>query len=467
MALAQQLAELALANSQGLLNDDEYRLLRHNLFEVHSNSALIPVEAPILHVASPGRKPSVSSVAPPRTVDIHVDVAPPRVPALRHKNSFASGVTNLLRRATGHKPTPLTPPPDPPKRGVIPRVLHRKASELFSHRVDGKTTPNTPATSPRIPHRKPSDLFLGLTESTSRPSQSPLYPESPHGLARQVSNAAARSPKRISPTADASSEIFDDHNLHTAKDIRAAIAATEIEAQHLRQAFDGLESTTTYRVYQQHARRLPAATPEHVTALIDGTDWRHHRPRGPPHPHTPPSHSPSPSLSPRPLSLAHSENSRKRRHRHVPSGVDSPIDSASLHSDSSNRTSISRSRSISSLRSRIPHLTSPLSPRPPQTSSASSMRRKNSVSSSSINSQSASYRFGVTTPSSLSRSTGHLPLRVLAEGDDADEADVYTHPEVTEIQQRRDEVMARYVARIEYLQARLKSAELHEKLLRR
>jgi len=42
-----------------------------------------------------------------------------------------------------------------------------------------------------------------------------------------------------------------------------------------------------------------------------------------------------------------------------------------------------------------------------------------------------------------------------------------SHPEVSEIQRRRDEVMARYAARLEYLQAKLKSAELHEKLLRR
>jgi ABC-type Fe3+-hydroxamate transport system substrate-binding protein len=38
---------------------------------------------------------------------------------------------------------------------------------------------------------------------------------------------------------------------------------------------------------------------------------------------------------------------------------------------------------------------------------------------------------------------------------------------VFEVQQRRKEVMARYEARLEYLRARLKGAELHEKLLRK
>lgn len=39
------------------------------------------------------------------------------------------------------------------------------------------------------------------------------------------------------------------------------------------------------------------------------------------------------------------------------------------------------------------------------------------------------------------------------------------HVEVLEVQQRRKDVMTRCEARLEYLQARLKSAELHEKLL--
>jgi hypothetical protein len=44
---------------------------------------------------------------------------------------------------------------------------------------------------------------------------------------------------------------------------------------------------------------------------------------------------------------------------------------------------------------------------------------------------------------------------------------VRSHVEVLEVQQRRKDVMARCEARLEYLQARLKSAELHEKLLRK
>jgi len=67
MALAQRLNELATANSEGLLkyalalwlpahfvtnisSDDEYRLLRQNVFEQYSSNAVIPVESPIVPI---------------------------------------------------------------------------------------------------------------------------------------------------------------------------------------------------------------------------------------------------------------------------------------------------------------------------------------------------------------------------------------------------------------------------------
>ncbi|KAF8071826.1 hypothetical protein FPV67DRAFT_1482845 [Lyophyllum atratum] len=446
MALAQQLAELALANSQGLLNDDEYRLLRQNLFEQHSNSALIPVEAPILPVAGPGRKSSRPPTVPTNTrvriQDTHVDSGAPR---LRRKTSFTAGLSNILRAATGKTPvSPSAPshvPPRPPsassaeapKRGVIPR-LHRKASELFSGRSDGKRA-NPTTNSPRTP---PSD-----SAHARHPSHTPL---------QSTKRAAIPTFPATEVDASSSSDVFDDGNLHTAKDIRAAMIATETEAQKLLEAFNGLESTTSFRVHQQTARRLPSTTPEHVNAVIGGTEWRNYRPPKPP--------SPLPS------------HFDRKANRYVATVIDTNNDSSSIRSGSSSvLTSISRSKSISSLRSKQ-HPASPLSSRFP--TSPPSILRKNSVSS--ISSQGTSVqRLGVTGSSSLSRSTGHLPLEMLVETQDPHSSSVdrersgYANllPEVSEIQRRRDEVMARYVARLEYLQARLKSAELHEKLLRR
>jgi hypothetical protein len=84
----------------------------------------------------------------------------------------------------------------------------------------------------------------------------------------------------------------------------------------------------------------------------------------------------------------------------------------------------------------------------------------------------------------LARSTAHLPLSALAEseiidrrsfaearpvtGTDQEDAEIMAlEIELADIRKRRGEVTARYETRLEYLRAKLKGAELHEKLLRK
>lgn len=59
-------------------------------------------------------------------------------------------------------------------------------------------------------------------------------------------------------------------------------------------------------------------------------------------------------------------------------------------------------------------------------------------------------------------------MRVVPEsGEDRAMAIDGDEEEMEEIRRRREEVMMRYDARLEYLRARLKGAQLHEKLLRK
>lgn len=215
------------------------------------------------------------------------------------------------------------------------------------------------------------------------------------------------------------SEIFDDENLITTEGIKAAILATQVEAARLSDAFKYLESTTSHRVHLQTARRLPSLT--------------------------------SPLSPDRPS------------HRRAPAPLDLS-DGASVYSRSSARTSLSKSKSVSSLHSKL-YPPSPLSPRffPPihATQSVSSV-------SSHVLSQG---RIGV----GSSVTTSNTSRSMLADSDELQSTDsaveqaegVSAHVEVLEVQQRRKDVMARCEARLGYLQARLKSAELHEKLLRK
>ncbi|KAF9645149.1 hypothetical protein BDM02DRAFT_3120717 [Thelephora ganbajun] len=83
MTLAQRLGELATANEQGLLecvvffcffshwtsgltgtghSDDEYRLLRANLFERFTNGPTVPSEAPIVRLSVSAHQSSLSSL---------------------------------------------------------------------------------------------------------------------------------------------------------------------------------------------------------------------------------------------------------------------------------------------------------------------------------------------------------------------------------------------------------------------
>lgn len=355
----------------------------------------------------------------------------------RPKGSVPSGVASFLRRATGRKsPEPLSghdvskatkaSTHDPTKRGRIPRILKKKASELFSvHTVSKRVEKDPAAASPR-PGTAPSNARQ-LPHSPTRQTETPTFPPKVEIFSL--------------------SDIFDDGNMHSAKDIRAAIAATEAEAGRVLEAFNNLETTTSQRIHRQTVRRLPSATPSHANVLIEGREWR--------------DHSFQPPTFPR-------VSDQKRR---IPPAID-VSDGASIRSRSSIKTSLSQSKSISSLRSKQ-HPGSPLSPRFPTPPPL--IHRKNSVSS--ISSQTlSSQRLGANRSLSLSRSTGHLPLSMLAEKDGmlsrdnmvgwgTDDGDAPV--EVADIRKRSREVAARYEARLEYLQAKLKSAKLHEKLMRK
>ncbi|KAF8896453.1 hypothetical protein BD779DRAFT_587031 [Infundibulicybe gibba] len=317
-----------------------------------------------------------------------------------------------------HHAHPVNPPTAAHKhRSVIPRILQRKGGEPPS--ID--TTHSFKGSPGRKSHSK-SEVSLHHPPSTS-PS---------HSTQRFASVSSATKPD--APTNSTNRSTFDDDDLNTAKDIRSAIMILETEGRRLIDAFDDLEERTAARIKQQTARRLPANTPENLTVLIDGSDWRERRPPL----------LPDPPKSP-------------RRIRRYPSDS---IDRSSIRSGSSIGTTLSQSRSVASL-SQASKPGSPLSSRFPHR--PISIRRKNSVSS-----------LGVTT-SSLSRSTGHLPLSMLAEHEGMQSSDTLPMPkseldedaEIVDIRKRRAEVVARYGTRLEYLKARLKGAELHEKLLRK
>ena len=363
----------------------------------------------------------------------------------RTKLSATSGMVNLIRKATGRMPpaavheTPLTkdtrrsdnvvndPPNLPKRRTLVPRLPHRKLAELPPIVTD------TSRTAPQSSHHSNARLEHAR----------PLPPVSPSGSARRIIPSSISVPGGITSIM---SDVFDDDNLTSAKDIRAAITTSEDEARKLVDAFNELEASALRRFQRQHARRLPVTTPD-VNALLEGREWREHR------------------LISSPSSPVF--DYKERYNGYTLNSADSTGDGISVRSGSSHRTSISQAKSISSLRKNPPG--SPLSPHfrtPPLFTP-----RKNSISS--VSSQRFSFNstrmLAVTSSSSLSQSASHLALPKL-EGRNASKESINDgddESELSDIRRRREELVARYTARLEFLRAKLKGAELHEKLLRK
>ena len=384
---------------------------------------------------------STSTPTSKPSIDQHKPVLDDRklAPSRTKKLPSTFGMVNLIRKAAGRKSpatvheTPLTK--DTRRGDNVPNDLAKRSALV-----------------PRLPHRKLVELPPIVSDTSSTPPQSshrsnarfekarPLPPVSPSGSARRIVPSSSSTCGTIATTM---SDVFDDYNLISAKDIRAAISTSEDEVRKLVDAFNGLEASALRRFQTQHARRLPVTTPD-VNVLLEGREWREHRLIP----------SPSPVLD--------------FKERYMLNSVDSTGDGISIRSGSSYQTSISQTKSISSLHKNPPG--SPLSPH--FRSHPLYPARKNSISS--ISSQRVSFnstRMFAVTSSSLPRSGSHLAHPKLKgknnskEGIGLEEGD--DESEISDIRKRREELVSRYTARLEFLRAKLKGAELHEKLLRK
>ncbi|KAJ7455366.1 hypothetical protein B0H11DRAFT_253467 [Mycena galericulata] len=443
--LAVQLNDLAIANSDGLLNDDEYRLLRQNLFERYSGG----VE--ILSVSStpPTVKPASAAVRR-KHVEL-VEQVPPRAQSIPTR-SKTSAVADFLRRATGRKSPPA--PTSVIKLSILPRLFSKKSEDTLSSDTDSSGRhSSSPSYSRKAssgdvsppPNIKPKGLGREPTSPTSPtfPTRSTFErpPTSPSRSAFAIST-----PSKHDVIPGGSKDIFDDDNLQTSEDIRKAITAVENEARRLVTAFNDLETSAVIRYRREHSpRTLSSATT---------------------------TNPPRPSLSPN-GSHTSANRSRSNSHRHNPPSADTQ----SVRSSNSLRTSKSTASLFhsSSPPQSTPSAWNALSPR--------RLRRKgseSSLSSAGTPSFLSASRAAAPAPlnrisSTLSRSTGHLPLPVPAHrhGSGSTMMELLSHTppgeggeELAEVRRRRAEMVGRCESRLEYLRAKLKGAELHEKLLR-
>ncbi|TFK70376.1 hypothetical protein BDN72DRAFT_896505 [Pluteus cervinus] len=457
VTLAQRLNELATANTEGLLNDDEYRLLRQNLFERFSTTTAVPTENPVVPVARTRPRPAGSTpISRPTsgvTSNFQVDFNTHRPPSVQSKSSLASGVTSLLRRATGRRTASgskdfsdtssmVSNQSSSSKFFKLPRALTKKSSSASVHTVasrqaDAVSITGMGSTSDHMSHLSHSGT-RSLTGSIRRQANPP---------------SSYRALGTDSRFAGSTSNVFNDEHLQTSQEIQDEITAVQAEAKRLMDAFHGLELTTMTK--NQRRPRLGIPFPSEEGAQGPDSPW---------------------TLT--------SDGQYQRR---VPLG---DSDTMSVKSGTSTNTSPSMSRSAYSSRragvvrgkSLVTSLALNNGSRPGSIhrkgsfSSVASQERRPMKSSAAPPVPALPTAYGHLTASnassvSLARSAGHGYTMAAVPENDSTSVSLMVAPvvdsEVEDIRRRREEVQSRYDARLEYLRAKLKGAQLHEKLVKK
>ncbi|KAL1748370.1 hypothetical protein HDZ31DRAFT_29899 [Schizophyllum fasciatum] len=434
VTLAQRLDELRVANAEGLLNDDEYRLLRQNLFERFSSAATVPTEAPLVPESRRTVTGQPSSPRPKSNFVVERETAS-RTPSLRSNKrsslSLSTNVSNMIKfRRTPSasrdysETSSVRSFTSNASASVWPRL--RKKTSNSSISTSASAQPDAASiTSSRSPgaHRKggsthvPHHLSHFSRDATRSTGSIRRLANPPSSFSR--ARAAAADNKLPSASFE---DVFDEADLRTAADIRDAIAAVEAEGRRLMDAFSGLELTALTRAQARGSAVTLTSAPPAPAAPVDLD-----------------------SVSVRSGGSARTGASRSVR-RVGRSGL----------SNSSHAVSLHRKPSVSSTGTGGTSGTGRLAPPPVP---ALPIGQLSSGSTSSVNL--------VRTPMRTVPEDGGLSGRPSLEWSATQDPGASAHTEMEDIRRRREEVSARYEARLEYLRAKLKGAVLHEKLLKK
>lgn len=296
--------------------------------------------------------------------------------------------------------------------GSLPRRLkHQSSVASFQSSLSSR---------PAMDARSISSYKTGLSSRTGRTSTSKGPPSSYHRPRRLP-------PQLLEPELDGE---------ESSADIRAEIAAVELEKQQLMENFQGLElSAVSQQGYGMKSRSRSSSKDERPSSMWTITPGAHagasRDPSPPAVPKVPPMQVMGPSVAERKRSLgmvniASAKFSKSRDHIVTP-----------------------------------PSITRPASPstKPPK----SGFFRRRTTQSSSVNSgQQAS-----SPPRAVSESAVDMKGRSTTPGGNQSQSSLTPEANIlVGIQQRKAETAARYDQRLEFLRARLKGAELKERLIR-
>ncbi|KAH7926443.1 hypothetical protein BV22DRAFT_1032821 [Leucogyrophana mollusca] len=434
--LAQRLNELATANSQGLLNDDEYRLLRQNIFERLASGSSVPAETPVVPVhSSHSHKPSHAQSR--NNVSTQFQVKSGRSPSIRSKSSVSSAMSTLFRRGSSRRTSALVNDGAGSDASSV-FSISSSTSNMFQRRAIPPEMRSDNFTSRLETPRAGYDVSSSASRG-STPDHTPFLASSSYrsmsrsvrrlGTATPPSSFPGRGPDPKHSPSILPADTSQDDDLKSSHDIRREIELMEAEGRRLLDAFNGLELSALTRSQQRPGHAPPPRSPSIAHRHRNGQYEDSFLTAGP-------------STSGRGTPLHGSDN-----------------DGLSIRSNTSYGTSLSQPRSHRPQPSiRTTALSAPVSAnRKRSMSSLSSRARTTPATSSPVHSPSRLRNIGSVSSVNLAKSTHP--------DEDAELSAMET--ELEDIRRRRGEVTARYQSRLEYLRAQLKGAELREKLLRK
>ncbi|KAI6039685.1 hypothetical protein EDC04DRAFT_2895021 [Pisolithus marmoratus] len=423
-SLALRLNELAAANAEGLLSDDEYRLLRQSIFERLASHSSVPTESPVIPIGSQKHSPQLPDNSSQSCVKAG------RTPSVRSKASVSSVVSNLFRRNTrrvsgiskegtsSETSSIFSAAPSAFRRRGIPRELRNEDSSRVETTASGSVTISSPSKDGEAQHQRGlgSMSYRSLSRSVRRLDSPP-------------SSFLNRSAEPRHLHSILTSEALQDDEVKTSRAIRHEIEAMEAEAMRVLDAFNGVELSVLTRSHHKPGH-VPLRSPTSV-ARRNENDFFH-------------------------------GNGASTSGRGTPYHV-SDADGSSLRSSTSYGTSASQPRSHRPnplLKALLPPL---VANRKRSASSLSSGAWASPPTASPTMTQPQLRDLGSVSSVNLARS---LAPHSVASIDEDSEISVM-ESELVDIRRRRQEVTSRYQDRLEYLRAQLKGAELREKLLRK
>ncbi|KAF8318998.1 hypothetical protein DL93DRAFT_2225426 [Clavulina sp. PMI_390] len=265
VSLAQRLNELATANADGLLEDEEYRLLRQNLFERFGAASQVPTESPIVKLSPPDPPPAnprsrSSSNARHYASSQHADPSETsRPPSVISTSSRVSTITSALRNALLRQPS--LSKQQPASAGPASTSFHFNDSssqrglrhQTSSHSL--KSSAASVSASSSVPHFRGSgagggdahsisSYHTGFSSRTGRTSGSRGPPSSYHHHPSTPGRSGRKGKSVPTPSVHSGNGVRVPLELDgedtSAADIRDEILAVEAEKRGLMEGFEGL-----------------------------------------------------------------------------------------------------------------------------------------------------------------------------------------------------------------------------------